>query len=73
MAEAGLHLRKVMIPLLVQKLDKLDIVPVDSISITQAFHTHGINMRYLGIVAQLTNIPHVKDICLIEMCARSSK
>jgi hypothetical protein len=33
----------------------------------------GVNMRYLGEVAKETNMTHVKEICLVEMCARTLK
>lgn len=30
-------------------------------------------MRYLGLVWSETTLPHVKDVCQIEMIARSAK
>lgn len=30
-------------------------------------------MRYLGWVTQKSELPHVKDICIIEMIARTLK
>ena len=30
-------------------------------------------MRYLGMVASLSIVPHVKEICVTEMLARACK
>lgn len=54
-------------------MDNLVIVPIDSSSLMQAFHVSGINMRYLGWVALKAELPHVKDICITEMVARTLK
>jgi len=72
-AEAAIHLRNEIIPQFIKKLDSLDLILVDSASITQAFHCHGINMRYLGMVCKQTNLPHVREVCIVEMIARVIK
>jgi len=72
-AEAAIYLRNETIPQFIKKLDSLELILVDSPSITQAFHCHGINMRYLGIVCQQTNLPHVREVCIAEMIARAVK
>jgi hypothetical protein len=54
-------------------LDSLIIMPIDSESLELTFHSQGVNMRYLGLVASLSVVPHVKDICITEMIARASK
>ncbi len=59
-ASAGLKLKKDVIPSLVKLLDKLEMIPMDSISISQAFHTNGVNLRFLGDIANLTTLPHIK-------------
>ena len=46
--EATRYLKKTMIPLLVDLLDSLIIIPIDSDSLEEAFHVQGVNMRYLG-------------------------
>lgn len=46
---------------------------IDSVSISEIFHKAGVNLRFLGKVAKLTKMPHVKDICEAEMVARASK
>ena len=54
-------------------LDSLIIIPIDSTTLEEAFHIQGINMRYLGKVAELSKLKHVKDLCITEMLARSLK
>jgi len=58
---------------LVNQLDSLTIMPIDSKSLEQAFHSQGVNMRYLGMVTQLSVLPNVKDLCITEMLARTAK
>jgi len=71
--EATRYLRSNVIPNLVNMLDSLAIMPIDSESLELTFHSQGVNMRYLGLVASLSIVPHVKDICISEMIARSCK
>jgi hypothetical protein len=54
-------------------LDSLLIMPIDSESLELTFHSQGVNMRYLGMVTQLSVVPHVRDLCITEMIARSAK
>jgi protein TIF31 len=63
----------------------LDIVrfsttmPSDSQSLTNLFHQRGLNMRYLGKIAELFDqlvelqVPFFKDLCVEEMFARAAK
>jgi protein TIF31 len=44
-------LKEQAIPKLVKDLQSVEGVPTDSESLEAAFHSHGINMRYLGAVA----------------------
>jgi len=62
-----------VIPNLVNLLNSLIIMPIDSESLELTFHSQGVNMRYLGMVTSLTNVPHVIDICITEMLARACK
>lgn len=48
-------------------------MPIDSESLEHTFHSQGVNMRYLGLVTSLSIVPHVRDICITEMIARSCK
>lgn len=70
---ANKFLRDVKIPQLVSLLDSLVIIPIDSATLEETFHIQGVNMRYLGAVAQLSRLKHVKDLCITEMLARTLK
>lgn len=54
-------------------------VPLDSTGLTQLFHRRGLNMRYLGKVANLFEqipdfpVSFFHDLCVEEMVARSAK
>jgi len=48
-------------------------MPIDTESLGEAFHKNGINMRYLSHVLVLSRVPHVKDICAVDMIARTIK
>lgn len=71
--EATRYLRSTVIPNLVNMLDSLIIMPIDSESLELTFHSQGVNMRYLGMVTSLSIVPHVRDLCITEMIARSCK
>jgi hypothetical protein len=71
--EATRYLRSTVIPNLVNLLDSMIIMPIDSESLELTFHSQGVNMRYLGLVTSLSVVPHVKDLCITEMLARSCK
>jgi tetratricopeptide (TPR) repeat protein len=70
---ASKYLRTQRIPEFVAKLDTLAIFPYESHTLTQAMHAHGINMRYLGRICELTKLPHVRELVTIEMLARTCK
>ena len=71
--EASLKLRTDKISEIVELLDSLTIMPIDSKSMTQAMHASGINCRYLGLIAHKTALPHIKDLCIVEIIARTCK
>ena len=73
LAKAGRQLQQETIPRLVERLHRLELTPVDSFQISQCFHGQGVNIRFLGHVAQQTRLPHIKEICEVEMIARSCK
>lgn len=56
---------------LVNKLDRMEFLAIDSHNLTKIFHKFGVNMRYLGKVAQRTTLPHIRSLCVWEMLARS--
>lgn len=66
-------MKNTIIPNLVNLLDSLIIMPIDSESLELTFHSQGVNMRYLGLVTSLSIVPHVRDLCITEMIARTLK
>lgn len=54
LADASRTLKDVTIPKVKEMLDNLQILPIDSESLTKVLHDHGINMRYLSHIAVLT-------------------
>jgi hypothetical protein len=63
----------VVIPNFVKELDMLEMLLIDSQTVTKEMHSRGINIRYLGVVAELTKLPHVRDTMVVEMVARAAK
>jgi hypothetical protein len=70
---ASRYLTEHWIPSFVKKLDELEIRPINSEGLCKAFHQSGINMRYLGLVAHLSKLSFVKEMCIIDMLARTTK
>lgn len=68
---ASNYLKKHVIAKLIDKLETLEYLPIDTVSMTSIFHNLGVNMRYLGYVASKAKLPHVRDHCVVEMVARS--
>ena len=58
---------------LVQELDNVSIIIADSQSLTEFFHSFGINMRYLGLVAKKSVISYIKSMIYVEIVARTCK
>jgi len=61
------------VPSVVEKLENLDEVLIDSLEWTEYLHREGINCALLGRLAQHSRLPHVKEHLLIEMIARTAK
>jgi len=70
---ASRYLREVRIPEFVAMLDTLSIFPYESYTLTKALHAHGINIRHLGKIYKLTKLPHIRDLIMTEMIARTAK
>ena len=45
------YLTNVVLPKFVQDLWRLEVSPMDGQTLTEALHTHGINVRYIGKVS----------------------
>ena len=73
MTDANKTLKTKNIVELVNKLDRMEYLPLDSYGFTKIFHEFGVNMRYLGLITQSTRLPHIQEICMTEMVARSCK
>ena len=71
--QACSFLYSVLLPEMAAKLDGLVAMPVDSYGLTHFFHTHGANMRHLGVVLSLSRTPFVRRILLTEAIARTCK
>ncbi|XAR63419.1 hypothetical protein NMG60_11023342 [Bertholletia excelsa] len=72
--KASLYLRDYTIPKFVQDLCTLEVSPMDGQTLTEALHAHGINIRYIGKVAERTkHLAHLWDLCTNEIVVRSVK
>ncbi|KAL3622462.1 hypothetical protein CASFOL_033873 [Castilleja foliolosa] len=72
--KAGLYLKDVVLPKFIQDLCTLEVSPMDGQTLTEALHAHGINVRYIGKVAEGTrHMPHLWDLCSNEIVVRSAK
>jgi hypothetical protein len=59
--------------LFINCLDSLYFKPYDSETLSEAFHSYGINIFFLGQVCEMTSVPHIRELCLIDMIARICK
>ena len=58
---------------LLMALDSLYLVPYNSETLKICFHYYGINLAYLGKIAERSKIPHIRELCLIDMFGRVCK
>ncbi|KAF4987371.1 hypothetical protein FGRMN_10403 [Fusarium graminum] len=74
---AGSYLREQVIPDLLKELSESEIsFPMDGQSLSRLLHKRGINVRYLGKVAELSNdgrLRCLREICVQDMVARAFK
>lgn len=73
LSDASKFLKNQVLHRLVCMMDDLQIMPVDSESLTETLHSHGVNIRYLSHIAVKSTVPHVKELCITEMLARTCK
>ncbi|ORX48226.1 hypothetical protein DM01DRAFT_1376834 [Hesseltinella vesiculosa] len=77
--DASKFLNDEIIPSLVLDFASYAISPLDGDALTKAMHRRGINMRYLGKLADLVSlsqdkrIQHIYDLAVQEMVVRASK
>lgn len=68
------YLADVVLPKFIQDLCTLEVSPMDGQTLNEALHAHGINIRYIGKVADGTkHLPHLWDLCSNEIVVRSAK
>ncbi|XP_023527346.1 clustered mitochondria protein-like isoform X2 [Cucurbita pepo subsp. pepo] len=71
---ASMFLTDVVLPKFIQDLCTLEVSPMDGQTLTEALHAQGINVRYIGKVAEGTkHLPHLWDLCSNEIAVRSAK
>eukprot|EP01033_Poteriospumella_lacustris_P004428 gene4428-3163_t len=61
------------LPLVAALLDGFQLQPADSASLTQTLHTHGVNLRHLGVLFSLCRQPAVRQLLFAELFARAVK
>ena len=69
----GNFITDVIIPNLVKSFGNGENVPTDSESISDIFHSQGLNVRYIGKVAnqiEKDKLPHIKSILERSMVTR---
>ncbi|CAO3674712.1 unnamed protein product [Rhizopus microsporus] len=77
--EASKFLRDEVVPSIVLDFASYAISPLDGDALTKAMHRRGINMRYLGKLAELVSlskdkrIEHIFHLAIREMIVRASK
>ncbi|CAM4854056.1 unnamed protein product [Rotaria socialis] len=75
--EAAEYLVLKQIPLMIQDFQDHSGVPVDGESLSEAMHSRGINIRYLGRVAQVVtqqpSLGYIYEIVATEILCRSAK
>ncbi|KAK7317301.1 hypothetical protein RJT34_01403 [Clitoria ternatea] len=72
--KASLYLTDIVISKFIEDLCTSKVSPMDGQTLTEALHAHGINVRYIGKVADgIRHLPHLWDLCINEIVVRSSK
>uniref|UniRef100_A0A0D9YXF5 Clu domain-containing protein n=1 Tax=Oryza glumipatula TaxID=40148 RepID=A0A0D9YXF5_9ORYZ len=72
--KVGSYLLDTVIPKFVQDLCSLDVSPMDGQTLTDVLHSSGINVRYLGKVADMIkHLPHLRGLLSSEIIVRSAK
>lgn len=56
-----------------ERLESLEQIPIDSLEWTNWLHSQGINCVLLGRLASKTRLPHIREHLMIEMVARTAK
>lgn len=67
------YFKEIHIPNFINMLESMFLKPFDSNSLRIYMKKYGINSYFLGVIAEDTRVPHVREICLIDMIARVCK
>ncbi|TPX34212.1 hypothetical protein SmJEL517_g03125 [Synchytrium microbalum] len=72
---ASKYLQEVWIPSAVKKLDSMQekSILADSRAWKEWLSSNGINVRYTGLMAKLSTLPYIRQLCAVDMVARSCK
>nr|GEU47496.1 clustered mitochondria protein [Tanacetum cinerariifolium] len=72
--KVSLYLKDSVLPKFILDLCTLEVSPMDGQTLTEALHAHGINVRYIGRVADgIKHLPHLSDLCSNEIIVRCAK
>ncbi|KAJ8748741.1 hypothetical protein K2173_011293 [Erythroxylum novogranatense] len=72
--KVSLYLANTVLPKFTQDLCSLEVSPMDGQTLTEALHANGINVRYIGKVADgIKHLSHLLDLCTNEIAVRSAK
>lgn len=71
--EAGKYIKTKLLKGVAYSLDAMEYIPMDSFSLERLFHEYGLNVRYLGKVAEESRLPHIREFLFSEIIARSAK
>ncbi|KAL4486687.1 hypothetical protein ABPG72_022162 [Tetrahymena utriculariae] len=71
--QSSIYLESTYIQRFLYHLDELNYNVIDSLSLQECMHKEGINMKYLGYIAQNTSLPFIQNLCLTDMVARAFK
>ncbi|KAL2936565.1 Clustered mitochondria protein [Bienertia sinuspersici] len=72
--KASCYLTNTVLQKFIQDLCTLEVSPMDGQTLTDALHAHGINVRYIGKVAEGTrHMPHLWELCTNEIAVRAAK
>jgi hypothetical protein len=71
--EASRLIETYWIPQLVERLNSVELMFVDSYSIKTTLQEMGINVRYLHRIYEKTTLPYIREIVLTEALARTIK
>ena len=70
---ASQYLKTKHIEAFTKELDNLNYTVIESCTLKNAFHHFGVNLRYMGKVAEKSSLVHIKQMIYIEALARACK